>query len=350
MISSQSVELIKLRFHTGPFWDEGTKCLQTFFCPCRINKVSRHTSILLKKLQNKLKKKTKRVWIGNATVTYHRPIYSKLKKAASNYINMTSRSQVKSRNQLSFPAGWLQNLKEHKDTDLHRLIRAFASGKQNHILAIAWYLGTVTKVPCILFNACTLCLLFPRCCAFSTAICLLFPHCYAMSTFFHAAVLYILFYASVSCLPFPHSYALSLFPCYCAMSTLVIPLRFIYLFHAVALSLLFPHCCVMSTFSTLLRHVYSFHQTALCLLFHQAAPCLHFPHCTVMSTFPTLLRHDYLFHVSFPMVLRVVYCGMSPFYALLCYVYFSLLLCHVYISTFLCYVSFYYTCMLSWQV
>ena len=31
MISSQSVELISLRFHTGPFWHEGTKCLQAFF-------------------------------------------------------------------------------------------------------------------------------------------------------------------------------------------------------------------------------------------------------------------------------------------------------------------------------
>ena len=196
------------------------------------------------------------------------------KKAASNYINMTSRSQVKSRNQLSSPAGWLQNLKEHKDTDLHRLIRAFPSGKQNHILAITWYLGTVTKVPCILFTACTLCLLFPRCCPFSTAICLLFRHCYAMSTFFHAAVLYLLFYATVSCLPFPHSYALSLFPCCCAMSTLGIPLH---LFHAAALCLLFPHCCAV-------------------YFFHAAAPCLHFPHCTVISTFPTLLRHDYLFH------------------------------------------------------
>ena len=128
---------------------------------------------------------------------------------------------------------------------------------------------------------------------------------------FHTLMLCLFFHAVAQCL---------LLAYHCTFSTL---LRYVFSFHIAA----------PSTFSTLLRHVYTF---------HTALSYLHFQRYCAMTTFSTMLGH-----VSFPMVLRVVYCGMSPFYALLCYVYFSLLLCHVYISTFLCFVSFFYTCMLS---
>ena len=143
---------------------------------------------------------------------------------------------------------------------------------------------------------------------------LLFQHCFAMSTFLTLIRYVYIFHVAALCL-----------------------LRYVYSFHTATLCLLFPYyylmllchvyprCSTMSSLSTLLRHVYFFHAAALCLLFppscapcllfYFAAPCLLFPHCCVMSTFSTLLRHVYLNHVSFPMLLRFVYCYVFFFYA-----------------------------------
>ena len=174
-----------------------------------------------------------------------------------------------------------------------------------------------------LFNADKLCLLFPRCCALSTAIYLLFPHCYAMSTFST-----LLFDATVPCLPFPHSNALSPFPCCCAISTLAKMLHYIYFAkmlrnvyscHTTALYLPFPRCCAKSSLSILLRLVHFFHTAAPCQSSLstklRAMSTFHF-YCA-MSTLSMLLRNVYFFHGAAPHLLLQHCCSTSPFFTLL---------------------------------